>query len=82
MIATQKLKRLTAVSFKYYSNAKKCENGFFWQIFDTKFQVTSVYSLENTDILEQIMCFDRKDVSLKFNFLLDNVLNKVAVQRY
>ena len=32
MIATQKLKRLTAVSFKYYSNAKKCENEFFLQI--------------------------------------------------
>ena len=43
------------------------------KFYDTKFQVTSVYSLENTDILEQIMCFDRKDVSLKFDFLLDNV---------
>ena len=32
MIATQKLKRLTAVSFKHYSNAKKWENGFFLQI--------------------------------------------------
>ena len=45
------------------------------KFYDTKFQGTSVYSLENTDILEQIMCFDRKDVSLKFDFLLDNVLN-------
>ena len=56
--------------------------GFSCKFYDTKFQVTSVYSLENTDILEQIMCFDRKDVSLKFDFLLDNVLNKVEVQRY
>ena len=32
MNATQKLKRLTAVLFKYYSNAKKCENGFLLQI--------------------------------------------------
>ena len=53
------------------------------KFYDTKFQVTSVYSLENnTDILKQIMCFDRKDVSLEFDFLLDNVLNKVEVQRY
>ena len=43
------------------------------KFYDTKFQVTSVYRLENMDILEQIMCFDRKDVSLKFDFLLDNV---------
>ena len=56
--------------------------GFSSKFYDTKFQVTSVYSLENTDILEQIMCFDREDVSLKFDFLLDNVLNKVEVQRY
>ena len=83
MIATQKLKRLTAVSFKYYSNAKKnARMGFSCKFYDTKFQVTSFYSLGNTDILEQIMCFDRKDVSLKFDFSLDNVLNKVEVQRY
>ena len=56
---------------------------FCCKFYDTKFQVTSVYSLENnTDILKQIMCFDRKDVSLEFDFLLDNVLNKVEVQRY
>ena len=52
------------------------------KFYNTKFQVTSVYSLENTYMLEQIMCYDRKDVSLKFDFLLDNVLNKVEVQRY
>ena len=56
--------------------------GFCCKFYDTKFQGTSVYSLENTDILKQIMCFDRKDVSLEFDFLLDNVLNKVEVQRY
>ena len=57
--------------------------GFCCKFYDTKFQVTSVYSLENnTDILKQIMCFDRKDVSLEFDFLLDNVLNKIEVQRY
>ena len=56
--------------------------GFSCKFHNTKFQVTSVYSLENTDILEQIIGFDRKDVSLKFDFFLDNELNKVAVQRY
>ena len=66
MIATQKLKRLTAVSFKYYSNAKECENGFFLQILRYKISSNKRYSLENKDILEQVMCFDRKDVSFKF----------------
>ena len=56
--------------------------GFSCKFCDTKFQVTSVYSLENTEILEQIMFFDRMDVSLKFDVLLDNVLNKVEVQKY
>ena len=41
--------------------------GFSCKFYDTKLQVTSVYSVENTDILEQTMCFDRKDVSFKFD---------------
>ena len=63
MIATQKLKRLTAVSFIQDSKCKKMREWVF-------LANSSVYNMENMVVLQQIICLGRKGVSLKFDFYL------------
>ena len=58
MIATQKLKRLTAVSSMQDSKFKEMREWVF-------LANSSVYNMENTVVLQQIICFGRKGVSLK-----------------
>ena len=63
MIATQKLKRSTAVSSIQDSKCKEMQEWIF-------LANSSIYNMENTVVLQQIICFGRKDVSLKFDFYL------------
>ena len=66
MIATQKLKRSTAVSFIQDSKCKEMREWIF-------LANSSVHNMENTVVLQQIICLGRKGVSLKFDF---NVLKQ------
>ena len=74
MIATQKLKRSTAVSSIQDSKCKEMREWIF-------LANSSVYNMENTVVLQQIVCFGRKDVSLKFDFYLIMCKNKTKLQK-
>ena len=79
MVATQNIKRPTAVSSSLNpaQNAKKCENVFFVANYAMRNHISNVENLKKEMVvIERIVCFDLKNEPFQFHFYFFNVLQQ------